>query len=296
MSSTRTMIHGPAALEASEAQVRTALGAARVPPSALVEATAMRMVAAATLAPAPRDPVEHLRHAHVAARRHLERLGAHAPDIEVTSTMTAWLYAQLTRTAASASQTSWAPTGAARRYTYTPRKVLRRVLDHALDHLNQIDQWSMWRREGVTPTPTDGWASSTVTLAEDRLPLSDADLDAWLWRIDQAARLITQRAAALDDAELDWHPPDGGWPLRRVLHHVARSEMAYASALDNALPDDADLRYAEATRRLVERVRAAQERAADDSIVYVNGYGAPYTPDGIVEEVLRIEHRLAVGT
>src|SRR3989442_10307922 len=63
-------------------------------------------------------------------------------------------------------------------YTYTPRKPLRRVLDHALDHLNQIDQWQRWRREGVVPIPTDGWAPSTVTLPEDRLPLTAAGLDA----------------------------------------------------------------------------------------------------------------------
>ena len=42
-------------------------------------------------------------------------------------------------------------------YTYSPRKALRRVLDHALDHLNQIDQWLTWRRDGLVPTPTDGW-------------------------------------------------------------------------------------------------------------------------------------------
>ncbi len=37
-----------------------------------------------------------------------------------------------------------APAGVGR-YTYTPRKILRRVLDHALDHLNQIDQWLAWQ-------------------------------------------------------------------------------------------------------------------------------------------------------
>ena len=54
------------------------------------------------------------------------------------------------------------PPGAGR-YTYTPRKVLRRVLDHSLDHLNQIEQWLRWRRDGLVPTPTDGWVPSTVT-------------------------------------------------------------------------------------------------------------------------------------
>jgi hypothetical protein len=69
------------------------------------------------------------------------------------------------------------------------------VLDHTLGHPNQIDQWLVWRNEVLVPTPTDGWVPSTVTLPDDRLPLTQPDLDAWLWRIDQAARLLIQRAA-----------------------------------------------------------------------------------------------------
>ena len=38
---------------------------------------------------------------------------------------------------------------------------------------------------------------------------ADADLAAWLWRIDQAMRLLVQRAAALSQDDLDWQPPDG---------------------------------------------------------------------------------------
>src|SRR5215813_14156444 len=98
-------------------------------PSVLTHATAVRMAAAWTLAPAPHDPAR-----------------------EVTSVMTGELYTRLT-------DADPAPLSAAgvERYTYTPRKVLRRVLDHSLDHLNQIDQWLTWRRDGVVPTPTDGW-------------------------------------------------------------------------------------------------------------------------------------------
>ena len=95
------------------------------------------MVAAWTLVPAPRDPVVHLETAHARARQHLVRLTAHDPGREVTSAMTNELFDRLTD-ARPAPLT--APAGAGR-YTYTPRKVLRRVLDHALDHLNQIDQW-----------------------------------------------------------------------------------------------------------------------------------------------------------
>src|SRR5439155_2247304 len=137
---------------------------------------------------------------------------------------------------------------------------LRRVLDHALDHLNQIDQWLAWQHHAVVPTPTHGWSPSTVTLSEDRLPLGADDLKAWLWRIDQAARLLAQRTAMLSESELDWQPPDGGWPLRRVMHHVARSELLYARGVDGGLPPEPRARYDEATRVLVERLGEARAR------------------------------------
>lgn len=204
-------------IEDSRERVLATAGTGRLEPTILARVAAARTIAAWTLAPAPADPVAHVAAAHVQSRPHLVRLREHAADREVPSVMTAELFALLTN--------SPPPTGPDRRYTYTPRKVLRRVLDHGLDHLNQIDQWLAWQRHGLAPTPTDGWASSTVTLGEDRLPLTGADFDAWLWRIDQGARLLVQRAAGLSQAELDWAPPDGGWPLRRVLHHVARSEV-----------------------------------------------------------------------
>ena len=185
---------------------------------------------------------------------------------------------------------------AVKSYTYTPRKPLRRVLDHTLDHLNQIDQWQSWRRDNVVPTPTDGWVPSTVTLPEDRLPLTATDLDAWLWRIDQAMRLLVQRAAALGEEELDWLPPDGGWPLRRVLHHVARSEVLYAASFDEALPEDPAARYAEADTRLGQRLGAARARAGDPSIVFPDPYGTLFTPAEVVDEVIALERELVTQT
>ncbi|MDP9133339.1 MAG: DinB family protein [Actinomycetota bacterium] len=255
----------------------------------VTHATGARMVAAWTLVAAPRDPVVHLETAHARARQYLVRLRAHDPGREVTSAMTNELFDRLTD-ARPAPLT--APAGAGR-YVYTPRKVLRRVLDHSLDHLNQIDQWLRWRRDGLVPMPTDGWVPSTVTLPDDRLPLAPADLDAWLWRIDQAARLVGQRAAELSAVELDWLPPDGGWPLRRVLHHLARSERLYAAALDEALPDDdPSRRYEAACRRLDDGVRAAGERGKDESIVYAGLYGVLQTPEEVVGLVLAIEGEL----
>ena len=253
-------------------------------------AAAGRVVAAWTLDPAPCDPARHVEQRHASGRRHLRRLLDVPPGAEVRSPMTGQLFTRLTQPAGSRRAIDYT---AVESYTYTPRKPLRRVLDHALDHLEQIDQWQRWRRDGVVPTPTDGWVPSTVTIAEDRLPLTAADLDGWLWRIDQAVGLLSRRAAALSPDELDWQPPDGGWPLRRVLHHVARSEILYASAFDDALPDDPVARYAEADARLGARVAVAGATAADPSLVFPDPYGTFRTPAEVVAEVLALEDELA---
>jgi DinB superfamily len=170
------------------------------------------------------------------------------------------------------------------------------VLDHALDHLNQIDQWLAWQHHGVVPTPTDGWVPSTVTLPDDRPPLTQPDLDAWLWRVDQAARLVQQRAAALSDADLDWRPPDGGWPLRRVLHHPARWQWLYAGSLDDVLEGDAPFRYEQACRRFDEAVQAAEHRGVDPAIVYAGLYGVLHHPHEVVGLVLTFERELLAAT
>jgi DinB family protein len=278
-----------AALDASQERMRETSAGGTI---LVTHAAAIRMVGVWTLAPAPRDPVRHLDAAHVRAREYLARLAAHDPAREVASVMTKELFRRLTD-AHPAPLTS--PPGVGR-YTYTPRKVLRRVLDHALDHLNQIHQWLVWRSDGIVPTATDGWVPSTVTLPDDRLPLTQPDLDAWLWRIDQAARLLTQRAAQLSTDEVDWLPPNGGWPLRRVLHHVARSELLYATSLDESLPiDDPVMRYTEACQRLDERVREAEDRGDDPDVVYAGLYGVLGTPQELIADVLGIEAELLAG-
>jgi hypothetical protein len=258
----------------------------------ITQAAGTRMVAAWTLAPVPRDPVLHLEAAHARARQHLARLAAHDPTREVTAAMTIELYHRLT----DARPMPLTARGGAHCYTYTPRKVLRRVLDHALDHLNQVDQWLTWRRDGVVPTPTDGWVGSTKTLPDDGLPLLQPDLDAWLWRIDQAARLLRQRAAGLTAEELDWPPPDGGWPLRRVLHHLAQSELLYSTSLDEALSsDDPQERYAEACRRFDDAARAAAGCRENASVVCAGLYGVLRTPEQVVDDLLTLEGELLAG-
>jgi DinB family protein len=280
-----------ASLEASRDRLLAAARGGGHGVAVLAHATAGRILAAWTLDPAPNDPAKHVEQTHATVRRHLVRLLDQPANIEIRSPMTNQLFTRLTQPSDPSKREDIDYTSVTV-YTYTPRKPLRRVLDHALDHLNQIEQWRRWRRDGVVPVPTDGWVPSTVTLPEDRLPLTAADLDGWLWRIDQAMRLLAQRAAGLDEEDLDWQPPDGGWPLRRVLHHVARSEVLYAASFAEALPDEPAARYAEADARLGARLFAACAIEDDPSIVFPDPYGTLFTPAGAVAEVLALEAEL----
>src|SRR5262249_20672155 len=251
MTIARRMESWTEALRASHDRVLAAAETGRYRAALLAHATAGRIVAAWTLAPAPRAPATHLDATHAPCRRNLERFLSGPSGAEVRSPMTGQLYTRLTQPSNPAQQTDIDYT-VVESYTYTPRKPLRRVLDHSLDHLNQIEQWRRWRHEGVVPTPTDGWVGSTVTLPEDRLPLTPSDLAVGLWRVDVAVGLLVERPGRRGDGDLDWHPPDGGGTLRRALHHVARSEVLYATSFDDPLPEDPAARYAEADARLGE--------------------------------------------
>jgi hypothetical protein len=239
-----------------------------------VEAGALRSVAdleaffALNLTPMPVDPVAHIRVGYVKTRPYLERLPRHDP----------------TRVASISARDGYV-------YPMTPRKVLRRVLGHLLDHLNQIDQWVAWQDHGVVPVPTDGWAPSEVTLDDDTLPLTEADLSAWLWRIDLVVSLLTTRASHLTPAQLDWQPPDGGWNLRRVIHHVART-YGYAAWLDEALPDDVEARYIEANRRLRDGFARLIAAPPPPDTAFYMAKGRQFTPAEALHETLEAEEQL----
>jgi len=219
---------------------------------------------ALALLPMPANVVDHLRAAYGHARQYLERLPQHDPTREVVADPT---------------------------HSYTPRKILRRVLDHTLDHLNQIEQWLIWQQHATPPTPTDGWADSATTLEEDRLPLTPADLKAWLWRIDLAVEMVAQRAASLSAEQLDWIPPDGGWSLRHVLHHLASAEVYYAIWLDKALSEEPVARYTEATQRFDQHLRQVLDSSADTHLAFFQG-GTSITIEQAVQQVLEAEQEL----
>jgi hypothetical protein len=174
-------------------------------------------------------------------------------------------------------------------YAMTPRKALRRVLDHALDHLNQIEQWVLWQRDGSIPVPTDGWVGSSVTLDDDRLPLSSQELAAWFWRIDLAVQLLAQRASALDPEQLDWQPPNAGWTLGKILHHVASGAILYTIWFGTALPEPPLDRYRSSIDQVLTNfIQLITTPAQPHMILFEDDLGV-FTPDQLVSHIVELE-------
>jgi hypothetical protein len=108
--------------------------------------------------------------------------------------------------------------------TYTPHKAVRRVADHLLDHLAEVEA-----RLAGQPTEPDTWHGSMVTTPADLARFTDDDLDEARSRLRRLARLWELRlrpqpAARLDQAEGD------AWTLRQVAFHVAGSDF-YADSV-----------------------------------------------------------------
>src|ERR1051326_724653 len=224
--------------------------------------------AALNLVPVPLDPLAHLR-------------------VGLART---WPYLEgLTRHDASRARPITERDGYV--YPMTPRKILRRVLDHTLDHHNQLKQWLDWQDRGVVPTPTDGWAPSGVTFDEDHVPINQDELNAWLWRIDRATGMLIHDTEQLSPAQLAWQPPDGGWRLDRVLHHVARW-YGYAAWLDEALPEEPRARYEAGHLRLRSRVAHLLSNPPPADAGFYGNAGRHFTLAEAIDDVLAAEREI----
>lgn len=107
---------------------------------------------------------------------------------------------------------------------YTPHKAVRRVADHLLDHLAEIEA-----RLAGRPTEPDRWHGSMVTTASDLAPFTQDDLDEAKSRLRRLALIWEVRLRALTDQQLD-APAGESWTLRQVAFHVADSAF-YADSV-----------------------------------------------------------------
>ena len=112
---------------------------------------------------------------------------------------------------------------------YTPHKAVRRVADHLVDHLAEIEA----RLAGV-PTVPDHWHASAITTEADLAPFSAEDRDEARSRLARLALLWRVRLGSLDDEQLDRQDGDA-WTIREVAFHVAESAY-YADAVGDLPP------------------------------------------------------------
>jgi hypothetical protein len=99
--------------------------------------------------------------------------------------------------------------------TWTPAKALRRITDHLIDHLQQVEALLA----GVPSIP-DTWHGRFVTLDTDWARFAEADYDEACSRLRRLGRWYVLRYEAAGPAA--WDEPRGGeWTLREIAEHVA---------------------------------------------------------------------------
>jgi hypothetical protein len=112
---------------------------------------------------------------------------------------------------------------------YTPHKAIRRVADHLVDHLAQMEA----RLAGEEAQP-DRWHASAITTDADLAPFTQADLDETRSRLTRLARIWVNRLNALTPDQLD-HSPGHGWSVRQLAFHLSGSAY-YADAVGDLTP------------------------------------------------------------
>jgi DNA-binding transcriptional MerR regulator len=97
---------------------------------------------------------------------------------------------------------------------YTPHKAIRRIADHLIDHLAEVEALLA----GV-PTMPDEWHASLVTVEADWARFTEPDLDEARQRLRRLARVFALRLGAAGVEE--WDRPRGeNWSLREIAAHL----------------------------------------------------------------------------
>ena len=111
---------------------------------------------------------------------------------------------------------------------YTPHKAVRRLADHLVDHLAELEA----RVAGQAPLP-DHWHASAVTTPADLAPFTAEDLDEARSRLTRLAQIWSVRLHAIGNERLD-RVEGEGWTLRQVALHLGSTY--YADAIGELTP------------------------------------------------------------
>ena len=109
--------------------------------------------------------------------------------------------------------------------TYTPHKALRRITDHLVDHLAELEA-----RLAGRPTEPDRWHASAITTPGDLAAFTTEDLDEARSRLRRLGLIWEVRLRALSDAQLD-DRAGGAWSPRQLAFHVAEADAFYADSV-----------------------------------------------------------------
>ena len=105
---------------------------------------------------------------------------------------------------------------------WTPNKALRRITDHLVDHIAQVE----CRFGGEAPV-ADPWRGRSVTLESDWARFTENDLDEAAARLRRLAQILALRLRVMRD---QWDADAGEeWSLRAIAQHLADATEAYAS-------------------------------------------------------------------
>lgn len=112
--------------------------------------------------------------------------------------------------------------------TYTPHKAVRRVTDHMIDHLAELEA----RVTGRKPAH-DSWHGSLITTEADLAPFTVEDFDETRSRLRRLALIWDARLRSFTEVQLDRVDGDS-WTLRQVAFHVSESAF-YADSVGRLL-------------------------------------------------------------
>ena len=114
---------------------------------------------------------------------------------------------------------------------YTPHKAVRRIADHLIDHLAEVEARARRRRDAARRAGTAAWSRSSPTGRGS----PRCDRDEAHQRLPRLARTFALRLAAAGPDEWD-RPRGDGWTLREIADHLT-GVLWYAEQVGDLAPD-----------------------------------------------------------